>query len=64
MGWEDDEPTMGVREPRRPLPSSLSGGAAVEPPLDAYAEAEAIAESPRVVISTAHLSATGSAEAS
>ena len=50
---ESDEPTLGVREPRRPKPPSLSGGAQAEPPIDAYAEAEALAESPRVVIAAA-----------
>ncbi len=49
----DDElpPTLGVREPRRPKPSNLSGREAVEVPVDAYAEAEALAEDPCVVVS-------------
>lgn len=51
----DDEadPTLGVREPRKPKPSTLTGGAALVPPHDAYAEAEALAESPRVVVEAA-----------
>lgn len=47
---DDGEPTLGVREPRRPSPSALSGGAALTPPIDAYQEAEAVAESPCVVV--------------
>ena len=42
---------MGVREPRKPAPPSLSGGAEAEPEADAYAEAEALAEGARVVVS-------------
>lgn len=33
--WDDDtEGGVGVREPRRPLAPSLSGGAALELPID------------------------------
>jgi hypothetical protein len=48
---DDDEPTLGVREPRRPKPSSLSGGASAEPEIDVYVEAEEVAEGGRIVIS-------------
>jgi hypothetical protein len=46
----DDEPTLGVREPRKPSPSTNTGGAALEPPRNDYAEAQALRESPCVVV--------------
>ena len=33
-GWADAEGGVGVREPRRPLTPSLSGGAALDLPTD------------------------------
>src|SRR5207302_687388 len=49
----DIGPTLGVREPRKPKPQTNSGGAALQPPRNDYAEAQALAESPRVVVSEA-----------
>lgn len=48
---EDDGPSLGVREPRTPKPQAPSTGAAVQPPRDDYRETEALAASPRVVVS-------------
>jgi hypothetical protein len=39
---------MGVREPRRPKPPTLSGGAAVELYFEPEQEAEAIAQGARL----------------
>jgi hypothetical protein len=33
-GWDDTEGGVGVREPRRPLAPTLTGGAALELPID------------------------------
>jgi hypothetical protein len=32
--WPDVPPDMGVREPRRPRPSSFGGAAVLDPPTD------------------------------
>jgi hypothetical protein len=34
--WEEPPPDIGVREPRRPRPSSSGGAAVLDPPDDAY----------------------------
>lgn len=48
----DDEPTLGVREPRKPKPQAPSTGAALEPTRDDYREADALRESPRVAVAS------------
>jgi hypothetical protein len=47
---DEDDPTLGVREPIKPSPSTSTGGAALEPPRNDYAEAQGLAESPLVVV--------------
>lgn len=44
MDEDEDEPTLGVREPRRPIPPTLSPGAEAEPPARDYEEYETYAE--------------------
>ena len=49
VNWTgDDEPSLGVREPRRPRPSGLVGGAAAPLHFDREQEAEGIADGARV----------------
>ena len=35
-GWGDLPPDIGVREPRRPRPSSSGGAAVLDPPTDLW----------------------------